>query len=188
MLAPSPNTLYNSTIIIQEGKGMFREMRRKKKILSEEEAIRILNKGTSGVLALSGDDGYPYALPISYVYADSRLYFHSAKTGHKIDAIQKCRKASFCVVEQDLVVPEKYTTFYRSVIAFGSILILEEESEIQNAIELLAVKYHPTDTETGRQAVIRRDYDRLCMIEMTIEHLSGKEAVELVNEPPVSRS
>ena len=65
MLAPSPNALYNSTIISREGKGMFREMRRKKQILSEEEAIRILNKGTSGVLALSGDDGYPYALPIS---------------------------------------------------------------------------------------------------------------------------
>ena len=93
---------------------MFREMRRIKQALSKEESIQILEKGTSGVLALSGDDGYPYAVPISYVYADSRLYFHSAKCGHKIDAILKCPKASFCVIEQDVVVPEKYTTFFRN--------------------------------------------------------------------------
>ena len=125
---------------------MFREMRRIKQALSKEESIQILEKGTSGVLALSGDDGYPYAVPISYVYADSRLYFHSAKCGHKIDAILKCPKASFCVIEQDVVVPEKYTTFFRSVIAFGQIRILEESSEIRSAVEMLAVKYHPNDT------------------------------------------
>ena len=130
---------------------MFREMRRIKQALSKEESIQILEKGTSGVLALSGDDGYPYAVPISYVYADSRLYFHSAKCGHKIDAILKCPKASFCVIEQDVVVPEKYTTFFRSVIAFGQIRILEESSEIRSAVEMLAVKYHPNDTEEGRQ-------------------------------------
>ena len=129
---------------------MFREMRRIKQALSKEESIQILEKGTSGVLALSGDDGYPYAVPISYVYADSRLYFHSAKCGHKIDAILKCPKASFCVIEQDVVVPEKYTTFFRSVIAFGQIRILEESSEIRSAVEMLAVKYHPNDTEEGR--------------------------------------
>ena len=66
---------------------MFREMRRKKQILAEDEAIKILGKGESGILALLGDEDYPYAVPISYVYHDSKLYFHGAKNGHKIDAI-----------------------------------------------------------------------------------------------------
>ncbi|MDE7020300.1 MAG: pyridoxamine 5'-phosphate oxidase family protein [Lachnospiraceae bacterium] len=167
---------------------MFREMRRSRQALSKEESIHILEKGTSGVLALSGDDGYPYAVPISYVYADSRLYFHSAKCGHKIDAILKCPKASFCVIEQDVVVPEKYTTFFRSVIAFGQIRILEESSEIRNAVEMQAVKYHPDDTEEGRQKVIQQELNRLCMIELSIEQLSGKEAIELVNALPQTRS
>ena len=100
---------------------MFREMRRKKQILTPEKSIEILKKGTSGVLALSGDDGYPYAVPLSYVYENSMLYFHGAKEGHKIDAIRTCDKASFCVVEQDHIVPPKYTTYYRSAIAFGRI-------------------------------------------------------------------
>ena len=104
----------------------FREMRRKRQQLAEEESIAILEKATAGTLALLGDNDYPYAVPISYVYHDGKLYFHSALAGHKVDAIRKCDKASFCVIEQDDVQPEKYTTFFRSVIAFGRIHIIEE--------------------------------------------------------------
>ena len=85
---------------------MFRPMRRSKQALSPEKCQEILQRGTSGVLALSGEGGYPYAVPISYVYADGKLYFHSAKAGHKIDAIRSCPKGSFCVIDQDHIVPE----------------------------------------------------------------------------------
>ena len=88
----------------------FRDMRRKRQQLSEEESIAILEKATAGTLALLGDDDYPYAVPISYVYYEGKLYFHSALAGHKVDAIHKCDKASFCVIEQDDVQPKKYTT------------------------------------------------------------------------------
>ena len=107
----------------------FRAMRRLRQQLSEEESISILQKSTAGTLALLGDNDYPYAVPISHVYADGRLYFHSALSGHKVDAIRKCDKASFCVIAQDDVQPEKYTTFFRSVIAFGRIHIIEDEAE-----------------------------------------------------------
>ena len=107
----------------------FRQMRRKRQQFSEEESISILQNATAGTLALLGDDGYPYAVPISYVYADGRLYFHSALTGHKVDAIRRCDNASFCVIEQDEVHPKQYTTYYRSVIAFGRIHIIEDEAE-----------------------------------------------------------
>ena len=78
---------------------MFRQMRRFKQLLPQKTAVDILNRNTSGTLALNGDDDYPYAVPISYVYADGKLYFHSAKNGHKIDAIKKHGKASFCVIK-----------------------------------------------------------------------------------------
>ena len=159
---------------------MFREMRRKKQQLTQEETMVILREGTSGVLSLTGDEGYPYGVPLSYVYDGDKLYFHCAKEGHKIDAIRKNPKASFCVIAQDEIVPEKYTTCYRSVIAFGSVRILENEGEKRRAIEELALKYAPEDSEENRQNYIEKDWEPLCMLEMTVEHLSGKEAIEVV--------
>lgn len=159
---------------------MFREMRRKNQQLSEQQAIEILKSGTSGVLALLGDGGYPYAVPISYVYSDSKLYFHAAKSGHKIDAIKNCDKASFCVVAEDDVVPEKYTTLFRSAVAFGRIRIIESESEMKIAISNLAIKYHPTGSGQSREHEIKGAWNRLCIFELTIEHLTGKQSIELV--------
>ena len=84
---------------------MLPEMRRKAQQLPPAEAEAILRAGSSGVLALAGAEGYPYALPISYVYHEGRLYFHCALTGHKLDAVARCPKASLCVIAQDDVVP-----------------------------------------------------------------------------------
>lgn len=159
---------------------MFRELRRKRQALSKEACAEILSRGTSGVLALAGDDGYPYAVPISYVYDGEKLYFHSAKAGHKLDAIQREPKTSFCIIDQDQIVPEEYTTYFRNVIAFGRIRILEDEEEKRAAIEKLALKYAPDDSAENRRRAIDREWKPLCMLEMTIEHLSGKEAIELV--------
>ena len=159
---------------------MFREMRRGRQALSQKECSVILGHGTSGVLALCGDNNYPYALPISYVYDTNKLYFHSAQSGHKLDAICRNPKASFCVIEKDEVVPEKYTSYFRSVIVFGSIRILTDEKEKRMAIEKLALKYAPHDSADHREKVIRKEWEPLCMLEMTVEHMSGKEAVELM--------
>lgn len=161
---------------------MFREMRRKRQLLDEKACVAILKKGTAGVLALLGDNEYPYAVPISYSYEDGKLYFHSAKNGHKIDAIKACSKASFCVIDQDQIVPEKYTTYFRSVIAFGQIRIIEDEIEMRKGIEALAIKYHPTDSLANREKAIAKDWLPLCMMVMTIEHMTGKEAIELVRQ------
>lgn len=159
---------------------MFRPMRRKKQLLTLEETAAVLDRGTSGVLALSGDDGYPYAVPISYVYYGSKLYFHCARSGHKLDAIRRSEQASFCVIDQDQIVPEEYTTYFRSVIVFGRIRILEETGEKWAAVEKLAVKYAPDSTADDREQAIRREWEPLCVLEMTIEHMTGKEAIELV--------
>lgn len=161
---------------------MFRDMRRKRQLLSDRESIDILENGTSGVLALLGEDGYPYAVPISYVYDDFKIYFHGAKSGHKIDAIRNCSKASFCVISQDKIVPEAYTTYFKSVIVFGKVRVLEAEYEIRQAIEKLAVKYYPEDSETHRNQEISREWKALCLIELSIEHMTGKQAIELAKK------
>ncbi len=159
----------------------FRSMRRKRQQLSEEKSIGILQESTAGTLALLGDNGYPYAVPISYVYADGKLYFHSALSGHKIDAIRNCDKASFCVIDQDEVHPEKYTTYFRSVIAFGRIHIIEDEQEKLETARLLGDRYNPNQEE-ALQKEIEKGLSRMVMIRFDIEHLTGKEAIELVNQ------
>ncbi len=157
-------------------------MRRKNQLLGDGESAEILKRGTSGVLALLGDGGYPYAVPLSYVFTGSKIYFHGAKSGHKIDAIRLCPRASFCVIDRDDVRPEEYTTYFRSVIAFGKIRIMDDEAEITAAIERLAEKYHPHGSAAGRKEAIERERQSLCMMEFSIEHLTGKEAKELVRQ------
>ena len=162
---------------------MFREMRRKKQLLSSDDSIAVLRRGTSGVLAVSGDDNYPYAVPLSYVYHDGKIYFHCAKIGHKLDAIRRNEKVSFCVIDKDDVIPEEYTTYFRSVIVFGKARVLEDEAEKRSALETLAARYSP-DHEEGRLAEIEKSISHLCMVELSIDHISGKESIELVKAKP----
>ena len=159
---------------------MFREMRRKNQLLTLEGSAAVLRRGTSGVLALAGDDGYPYAVPMSYVYDGAKLYFHCAKSGHKLDAIRRNCRASFCVIDQDQIVPEEYTSHFRSVIVFGAMRILEDDGEKRAAIEALALKYAPDNDAADRNRAIDREWTPLCMLELTIDHITGKEAIELV--------
>jgi nitroimidazol reductase NimA-like FMN-containing flavoprotein (pyridoxamine 5'-phosphate oxidase superfamily) len=159
----------------------FREMRRKRQQLSDEESYAILQNATSGTLALLGDGGYPYAVPISYVYSEGKLYFHSALSGHKVDAIRSCDRASFCVVAQDDVKPAMYTTFFRSVIAFGRIHIVDDEAEKLAAARLLGNRYNPHQDE-ALQKELENGLVRMLVIRLDIEHLTGKESIELVGQ------
>lgn len=156
-------------------------MRRKRQQLSDEESYVILQKATSGTLALLGDGGYPYAVPISYVFSEGKLYFHSALSGHKVDAIRGCDRASFCVVAQDDVKPALYTTFFRSVIAFGRIHIVDDEAEKLAAAHLLGNRYNPHQDE-ALQKELENGLARMLVIRLDIEHLTGKESIELVGQ------
>lgn len=161
---------------------MFRTMRRFKQALPLRDCEEILNRGTSGVLAVPGDDGYPYAVPVSYFFdGDAKIYFHCAKSGHKLDAIARNDKVSFCVIDQDQIVPERYTTYFRSVIAFGRARVLADDEEKRAALRLIAKKYAP---DPGLAEGLLREVDSqlpaVCIVEISIEHLTGKEAIELV--------
>lgn len=162
----------------------FRPMRRKRQQLPQEDCEAVLRRGAHGVLALAGDGGWPYAVPLSYVYDGGSLYFHSAKTGHKIDAVRGEPRASFCVVDEDRIVPERYTAYFRSVICFGTVRVLTDESSMRAALEALGRKYAPDDTAEGRDAAIRRDWPGVAVLAMDIAHMTGKEAIELVRARP----
>jgi hypothetical protein len=160
------------------GKMIFREMRRHKQLLSEAETIAILESCTSGVLGVAGDHDYPYTVPLSYVYKDNKLFFHAAQEGHKMDGIQRNDRVSFCVIAQDQVVPETFTTHYRSVIVFGRARILTADEERRAALQALSDKYSPGFIEEG-QRIIEREWDRVCLVEVAIEHMTGKAAIEI---------
>ncbi|MCM1066489.1 MAG: pyridoxamine 5'-phosphate oxidase family protein [Muribaculaceae bacterium] len=160
---------------------MERKMRRFRQQLSEENCIEILRSATAGVLALCGHDMHPYGVPLSHVYADGKLYFHSALTGHKVDLLSQNPMACFTVIAQDDIHPETYTTYFKSVIAFGTIRIIDDEAEKIRAIELLGRRCNPDDDE-GLKKEIARNYSRCMMLELTIERLSGKQSIELVNQ------
>ena len=122
---------------------MFRKMRRVGQDLPAEFIEKVLTESTSGVLALSGDDDYPYAVPLSHTYLNGKLYFHCAKEGHKIDAVKNNPKASYCVVWQDKIISEEYTTYFQSVIAFGKIRFIEDAEEKMAAAMALVEKFSP---------------------------------------------
>ena len=161
---------------------MFRPMRRSAQALDSAACVEILERGTSGVLALLGDGGWPYAVPMSYAFDGEKLCFHCAREGHKLDAIRREARASFCVVDRDDVKPAEYTSYFRSVIIFGRVRVLEDEAQKRAAIELLARRYFPEDSAENRRRAIEREWAGLCMLEMDIEHMSGKEAIELARK------
>ena len=157
---------------------MFREMRRSKQLLSEENTAAVMDRCTNGALACQGDDEYPYSVPLSYVYFNKKIYFHSAKAGHKIDAITKYPKVSFSVTDEDTIVSSEYTTYFRSVIAFGKTRIVEGE-ERQQAFMAMVKKYSGDQPEEDQLKEMNGCAQAL-IIAIDIEHITGKEAIEFV--------
>jgi len=157
---------------------MFREMRRKKQLMSLEDTLAVMDRCTNGVLACLGDDDYPYAVPVSYVYHKNKIYFHSAKAGHKVEAILKNPKVSFAVIDEDTIVGSEYTTYFRSVIAFGKARIVEDY-EWFKAFEALVEKYSADQPDEEKIKEIN-ECNRSHIIAIDIDHMTGKEAIEFV--------
>lgn len=154
---------------------MFREMRRISQQLSREECEAILQSATSGVLAVHGDDGYPYAVPVSHVYRDGVIAFHCAKAGHKLDALRSDEKVSFCVIAQDIVDPVERTTAYISVIAFGRARIVEDEAGLRRVCGWIGEKFCPNHLEGCiRETDEAVTAHTLTCVEIEVERLTGK--------------
>lgn len=155
---------------------MFRKMRRHKQELSQSECIEMLANEPRGVLALLGDDDYPYALPMSHVYVDGKIYFHGAMKGHKVDAVKKYPKASYCVVDRGVRNEGEWWYTFRSVIAFGKIKTLTDRNEKIEKLTHLGDKFFPNHDDVIDE--IDRLLDKTEVFEITIEHMTGKVTVE----------
>lgn len=155
---------------------MARTMRRFKQLLPAEEVEKILRNGKYCVMAVSGDDGYPYAVPVNYVYDGTSIYIHSAAQGHKIDALRRNPKCSLCIVDKDDVIPEEFTSYFRSVIVFGEANFVESVEDKVAALRLLGGKYSPG---INPEAEISRFIKMVCIVRIDIDSVTGKEAIEL---------
>lgn len=157
---------------------MFRDVVRKKQKLTDEECIEILKNEKRGVLAVLGDDDYPYAMPMNYLYDEKEnvIYFHGGKTGHKIDALKKHNKVSFCVYDEGFRREGEWALNIKSVIAFGKISFVEDDKKMISVSRELSLKYTP-DIEYIEKEIENYAKATLCL-EMKIEHLTGK----IVNE------
>lgn len=151
---------------------MFRKMRRHKQQLPQEECIEILKKEPRGVLALLGDYDYPYAIPMSHVYVDGKIYFHGALKGHKNDAVQKHEKVSYCVMDKVVLNEDGWSYTFKSVIIFGKIKTLTDADEKIEKLTYLGDKFFPTHDETLSE--INRLLERTEVFEITIDHMTGK--------------
>ena len=155
---------------------MQHKMRRFRQQLPMEETKEILRNGRECVIAVSGDDDYPYAVPINYVYDGEHIYLHSAKEGHKIDALRRNPKMSLCVIAQGDIVPEEFTTYFRSAIVFGRARLIEDDEEKVEALWKLSRKYCIGLDATEE---IAKFLKTVAIIEITIDNLTGKESIEL---------
>ena len=151
---------------------MFRKMRREGQQLSKEECEEILTNQPRGVLALLGDYDYPYAVPMSHVYVDGKIYFHGAQKGHKKDAINKYSKCSYCVLDEGIKAEDSWWYTFKSVIAFGNIRILTDEDKKMEALTYLGDKFFPSHEDTVDE--INRLLHKTEVFEISIEHIAGK--------------
>ncbi|MBQ9377322.1 MAG: pyridoxamine 5'-phosphate oxidase family protein [Schwartzia sp.] len=159
---------------------MFREMRRKKQLLPPEECAQLLRKEKRGALAVIGDMGYPYAIPLNFYYDEDEatIYFHCAREGHKLDALRACDKTCFTVWEKGVQEPGDWAFYVRSVVIMGraELVPLTDETRVMEKLRKLGAKYFPTVKDT--EAEITKAANRVQLVALHIEHLTGKRVHE----------
>lgn len=151
---------------------MFREMRRKDRLLSADETVAILEKATNGILGLNGDDGYPYTVPVSYAYSDGHIYFHCFKEGYKLDCIKRDPKVSFTVVTGDDIVPEDFGTFFESAICYGKARIISGDEMLESHMHI--IRKYSGDYEKEGVDYFKASVPAMVMVDIEIEHVTGK--------------
>ena len=152
-------------------------MRRFRQQITEEECETILREEPRGVLSMYGEDGYPYAIPINFIYDGRKIYFHCAKEGHKIDALKKDNRVSFCVYDKGYLKEGKVGLNINSVVIFGKIRFIDDRETVIRETRAVGMKYLPEDL-VEKDVKKYAETGRLQILELTIDHMTGK----LVNE------
>lgn len=149
-----------------------KEMRRKERSLTNSTMIEIMNNALYGVLSTVDNNGFPYGVPLNFVYQDSSIYFHCTKEGHKLDNIAENANVSFCVVDDVETIADKFTTKYKSVIAFGKAQEISGEKK-KEALVMLIKKFSSDYMEKGMQ-YIEKGTDKLKVFEIKVENMNAK--------------
>ena len=157
---------------------MFRPIRKKKNEISTDEALALLQDSRRGVLAVNGDDGYPYAIPVNYYFdkENRKIYFHGPRVGHKVDALRACDKICFTVYGHETIKEEAWAPFMQSVVVFGRCHLVEAGEKAMAMLKQFAMKYYPNEQMVDEEIAIAGKAVQIFEIE--IEHLSGKEVQE----------
>lgn len=157
---------------------MFRPIRKKKNQISDEAAKELLRTSRRGVFAVNGDDGYPYATPINFLYDEDaqKIYFHGSRAGHKVDSLRACDKVCFTVYGNETIKDEPWAPYMQSVVVFGRCRLLESGEESLALVKRFAMKYYPDESLVDIE--IAEGGKAVQMYEITIEHYSGKEVQE----------
>lgn len=157
---------------------MFRTIRKKKNELDKNAARNLLQYSRRGVLAVNGDDGYPYAIPVNYIYDREveKIYFHGARAGHKVDALQACDKVCFTVYGNETIKEESWAPFMQSTVVFGRCHLIEAGEKATALLKQFAMKYYPNEKMVDEE--IAHAGKAVQLFEIDIEHLSGKEVQE----------
>lgn len=156
----------------------YRPIRRKNKEISLEETKKVITDARIGVLAVNGDNGYPYAIPLNYYYDDEmqKIYFHGSKIGHKVDSISNIDKVCFTVNGPEVIKEESWAPYVKSVVAFGRCHIIKDSSVAEEKLRLFANKYYPNEMLITEE--IEKSGKAVQMFELDIEYMSGKEIQE----------
>lgn len=157
---------------------MFREMRRIKQELPLEEAKSLLMKNKRGVLSLNGEDGYPYSIPINFLYdeEENKIYFHGAKSGYKFDCIEKNNKACFVTYGDQELSENGWSYYLKSLVAFGEIEIIENRDLAAEKLIKLASRYYPSMSEIN--GVMERSFKNALVYSLNIQHMTCKRVHE----------
>lgn len=157
---------------------MFRTIRKKKNEISIEASKNLLHNARRGVLAVNGENGYPYAIPVNYLYDEEnqRIYFHGSRVGYKVDAIKSCDKICFTVFGNETIKKEAWAPFLQSVVIFGRCRQVSERPAAMALLKRFAMKFYPDEAMADEE--ISRSGKAVQMYEIEIEHLSGKEVQE----------
>ena len=157
---------------------MFREMLRKKQALSEAECVEVLKASLRGVLSVAGEDGYPYGMPMNHYYCedDGHIYFHGGMKGHKIDAIARDDRVSFCAMDDGFRREGEWALNFRSVIVFGRLRPVADHDRAIDISRRLSYKF--TQDEAYIDEEVRRSGPRTLVLELIPEHITGKRVNE----------
>lgn len=157
---------------------MFRKIRKIKNEINQAEAKELLKNSRRGILAMNGDDGYPYAIPVNYFYdeIEGKIFFHGAKAGYKVDCLKSSDKVCFTVIGSEMIRAEEWAPYMQSVVIFGRCQLIDDKQNAMKRLKDFAMKYYPSEEMVLDE--IKADGQATQMFEIDIEYMTGKEVQE----------